>query len=181
MSAQRISQRYARSFFEIAESKQVVDKTAQDMQTILDVIHTSSDFAKFLHTPVIREQKKAAILHTIFDKKLQALTLQFIQLLVKKGRAPLLKNLAEAFIHRYDNYKGVVNVELLVSKTMQEVQLKSIEKYITNLTHRTPKLKVTLSSALLGGFVLRFDDKQLDKSVATQLRNIQKSLITSVN
>ena len=181
MSTQRISQRYARSLFEIAESEQALETTAKDMESIVEVIHHSPEFAKFLQSPLIRERRKAEILHHIFDKKLQPLTLQFIRLLVRKGRAPLLKALSEAFVSRYEDYKNIVSAQLLVAKEMHKEEVAQIEKYISRLTDRRPRLKIYTNPELLGGFVLRFDDKQLDKSIATQLRHIQKSLVASVN
>ena len=177
MSAERISERYARSLFEIAKEQQVLSEVHTDMAMIESLCRDSVPLRRFLQSPIIGEQKKVAVLRAIFAKSVHSISMQLIELLTKKGRAAYLGPLSSSFVARYRAYKGHIHAELLVAHALDDKLQQQFIRYIEKLTQKEPLLKTKVQPSLVGGFVLRLGTQQVDKSVATQLRDLKKTLM----
>ena len=60
-----------------------------------------------LRSPVIRHEKKKAVLDKIFTGKVNALTLAIIDIITRKNREPILPAIAAEFHNAYNEYKGI--------------------------------------------------------------------------
>lgn len=177
MSAQRISERYARSLFGVAEEQQILPAVYADMQLIEELCGQSRPLRRFLESPILREHKKISVLRALLAKHLHKISMQFIELLTRKGRAPYLQALAAAFIARYQAHEGLIPAQLRVAQPISEDIKQQFTSYITKITQKKPLLKTQLRPELLGGFVLRLGTHQIDKSVATALRHFKKTFM----
>ena len=176
MSVERISERYARSLFEVAKEQQVLLDVHQDMHMVAELCASSLPLRRFLSTPIIRPERKLNILQLLFSNSLHKISMQFIGLLTRKGRSAYLQSLASAFVDRYQIYKGQISAQLLTSHSITTQEKKQFLSYIAKLTQKEVLLSTEVRPQLLGGFVIRVNDQQIDKSVATQLRDLKKSL-----
>jgi F-type H+-transporting ATPase subunit delta len=72
------------------------------------------------------------------------------------------------------------NIKSAVLTTAAEIDAGTIKKVETLLGKElaaTVELSTSVNPDILGGLVLRLDDKQYDASVATQLKKIKQSLL----
>ena len=176
MSVERICARYARSLFEVAKEQKVLAAVQADMDAVGKLCDASLELRHFLKTPIIRPEKKAKILQQLFAKSLHTTSIQLIHLLARKGRAAYLQGLATAFIARYQSYKGQVPAQLLTAQPVTLQEEHRFTNYISRLTQKEALLSTKILPKLLGGFIIRVGDLQIDKSVAAQLRNLRKTL-----
>src|SRR5579883_1873357 len=102
----RIAQRYALALLGIGHTKGSVATFTTDLQSIADTLHGSAELRATLHSPVIRPDIKRKLLKEIFAKNISSDTLQFVDLLVRKGRASLLGSVAEEFQKLLDTETG---------------------------------------------------------------------------
>ena len=176
MSAHRISARYARSLFELSAERACLREVQEDMKQVEALSVASRPFRRLLESPILGEHKKVEVLRAIFKAHLHELSMRFIELMTRKGRARYLRGMAAAFIARYYEQEGFVSAELRVAAPISETLKSSFTQYVSKLTHKKPLLRHIVWPELLGGFVLRFRDQQIDKSVAAQLRKTRKTL-----
>ena len=176
MSFQRISERYARAFFEVAEKENILEAARNDMEQLLQLIGACRPFALFIASQVLSDVQKASICHKIFEGRVHELTLRFILLMARKGRAALLATLPKAFLLRYADYKGLVEAELLTATPIDSSLQEELKGYVSRLTAKRPLLKIKQRDALIGGFVLRVGDRELDRSVWGQLNHFERRL-----
>jgi F-type H+-transporting ATPase subunit delta len=179
MNDSKISVRYARALFQSALEKKIVDKVNEDMIFISEVCKTS-DMKEFLGSPIIRPSKKEAILHKMFDKNVEKITLSLLDLIVKNGRESFIPAIAREFMHETKKFKGITESVLITAVKVDA----GVKKQITNLISDAFKTKVDLKEivdpGIIGGFVLQIDDSYIDASIKNKLRKIKKQLIGSV-
>ena len=60
----------------------------KDIRLLNDAVQGSDDLELLLKSPVIKADAKESILVKIFEGKIESLTLEFIKILVRKGRSP---------------------------------------------------------------------------------------------
>jgi F-type H+-transporting ATPase subunit delta len=177
MSEIRIASRYAKSLLELAEEKGLVEEIFKDMDLFSNVIENNREFLLVLKNPIISSDKKLAILKALFENKVNSLSMSFFSLITKKNREVYLPEVAEQFISQYNEYIG--NIAATVTTTFPltddlRVQFKNI---IRQYTGKEAHLKEYVNPNLIGGFVLKMGDRQLDESIRSKLEELKTNLI----
>ncbi len=177
----RLASRYAKSLIDLAKEKEQLEAVYEDMKYLQAVCKSSHEFVTFLRSPVIKADKKNAIISAITKDNIGALTTAFTKLLVSKGREEDLPEIISAFIDQYNEIKNIHRVKLttavevsddlrnaIVTKVKAEAGLPNIE------------LESKVDEALIGGFVLEFNNNLLDASVLRDLKDIRKQFNENV-
>jgi F-type H+-transporting ATPase subunit delta len=175
MNESKISVRYARALFQSALKKNILEKVNQDMIFISEVCKLP-ETKEFLNSPVIVPSKKEKIFHNILGNNIEKLTLSFIDLVVRNGRESFIPAIARVFIHETLKYRGITESVLTTAVRVDD----SVKKQITDLISKEFDTKVQLEEVIdkeiIGGFILKIDDKYIDASIRNKLRKIRKEL-----
>lgn len=115
------------------------------------------------------------IFEKVFDQ-FEELTMSFIRLLTNKGREGLLPEIAMTFDLQVKEHKGIVPVTLTTAQPLDEETKKLILGKIEPLIDGEPEVKEKIDEELIGGFVVRMGDTQIDASVESQLNNLKQRL-----
>jgi F-type H+-transporting ATPase subunit delta len=177
MSISAIRVRYAKAFFSLAKEKKMLDTLKTDIKKVFDVCTQSSDFINLLESPVIKTSKKAELITAIFKSKINTLTLNFLLLITNNKRESYIPDICRNFLEltRKDQ-----NIKSAVIVTASEINIKTTNKIKALLEkelNATVELNCKTDPEIIGGLILRVDDKQYDSSVATQLRKIKQQLL----
>lgn len=173
MSVSRIAVRYATPILELAEEKNVLDNVKEDMESFINVCEESKDFALMLKSPIIPHQRKAEILKKIFTGKVNELTLLAFDLITRKSRENILEAIAEEFLHLYNVKKGLAEVSITTSIELDEEMRKAFEKLAKEITGMKPLLSEKVDPEIIGGYILKVGDRQLDDSVSGELKELK--------
>ena len=173
MSAARIAARYAKPILELAEEKKVLDQVKADMESFASICKESKDFALMLKSPIIPHLKKAEILKKSFIGKYSDLTLQAFDLMTRKNREDVLESVANEFVALYNKKKGISNVSVTTTFALDKTLKKSFEKLAKDITGFDPVLEEKVDEDILGGFIMKFEDKQIDDSVRGRLNELK--------
>ena len=178
MSNPRLADRYAKSLVDLSIEKNQLDAVRADMLYIQAVCKASRDFLNMLKSPIIKADQKEKIVSAVINGKVSELTTLFSNLLVKKGRESDLPEIANAFIQQYNKLKGIHQVKLITAAPVSDELKKSIEASVQKANNfATVELEALVDEKLIGGFVLEFDNKQVDASIASDLRAIRKQFM----
>ncbi|MEP0986227.1 ATP synthase F1 subunit delta [Ekhidna sp.] len=173
MSTGRIAVRYATPILELAVEKNVLDNVKADMESFISVCEENKDFSLMLKSPIIPHLKKAEILKKIFSGKVNDLTLQTFELLTRKSRENLLEAIAEEFLHLYNIKKGLAEVSVTTSIELDADMRKAFEKLAKEISGKEPLLTEKVDPEIVGGYILKLGDRQLDDSVSGQLKELK--------
>lgn len=177
MNLSKISVRYAKALFEIAEEKGLLDKISGDLKILFNASQNIFQFRDFLINPIMPLSRKKALLHKIFLGKLDPLTLEFLDLLVKNNRLPFVEGIARQFNDRYKAYKEITEVKLTTVSPLDKAVQDAIFKHIGFETSQKVSLEENINPNIIGGFILQIEDKQIDASVKSKLNKIKKELV----
>lgn len=178
MKEPRVAQRYAKSLIDLSEEKGCLADSLADMESLIAIGKASKELRLLLASPVVKADKKISIFNSIFGGKLSDLSLKFITILTKKRREVLLMEIAHAFISQYRNIKNIVSAEIRSAVALDEsVRKQIIEKLTGNAS--SVELAETVDPELIGGFVVRVGDLQVDASVANDIRDLKRTFNTN--
>jgi F-type H+-transporting ATPase subunit delta len=175
MPNQRLAHRYAKSLIDLAIETNQLDAVFADISLVKETIKSSKDFALLLQSPIIKADKKTAIINAVLNGKVSALTTSFSKLLINKGREADLLEIANAFIEQYNTIKGIKIVQLTTATEISNEVKKSLEQKVSAaLQGNTIQLQTQVNEKLIGGFVLEFENKLLDASILRDLNDIKQ-------
>src|SRR5258708_17463740 len=116
----KLSRRYAKSLFDLAEERKLSDAVFSDMELVRRVSAASRDFRKLMQNPTVNTDKKLAVLKLIFAGKVNDITLSFFTILTKKRREEFMNEIAEIYISLFRAKKGIKVPQLLPAVPAEE-------------------------------------------------------------
>jgi F-type H+-transporting ATPase subunit delta len=176
----RLASRYATALFELAAEHHIQTEVFNDMQTLARVSASNRDFKLMLQSPVIKQDKKNAVLRALFGKEFHNTTLQYITIIVRKRREMILDEIALQYIEVYRAWKGIKVARLETAAELDEQQ----KKAFTDLLKEQLKAEITLETVvkpeLIGGFLLSVDGQQFDSSILKKVKKLSKEFKVNV-
>lgn len=171
-----VASRYAKSLLDLAVEKGQLDAVYADMLHVKEVAAGSKDFVTFLNSPVIKTDKKVAVLNTLFEGKLSDLTLKFLIIVASKRRESVIPEMASAFIDQYKAQKNILTAVVTSASGLDEATRQKALDLVKSQMKGEIELVEKTDPSLIGGFILKIGDKQIDRSVSRQLTNLKKEL-----
>ncbi len=175
MQGTRVASRYAKSFIDLTMEQGVLEQAYNDMNFILDVCKSNHDFAVFLKSPVIKADKKQAVLKEVFKGKLNKVTDAFIHLIAAKTRAIFLIEIAQEFINQYKEKKKILTAVVTTANGIDDVIRKKIMEIVKGKGNSEVVLEEKINKDIIGGFILRIGDTQVDASIARKLNSLKRN------
>jgi F-type H+-transporting ATPase subunit delta len=177
MSNTAVAYRYAKSLLELAQEKGVTESIQKDMQLFDNVCNENRAFELALKSPVVKHLKKLEILRAIFKGKVDPMTLSIFEIITNKNRESVLPELATEYLRLFDVYKNNLIAEVTSVAELTEEQRKSFIKIVADATGKNVSLKETIKADLIGGYILKVGDKQIDTSVKKRLNDLKISFL----
>ncbi|HHS95971.1 MAG TPA: ATP synthase F1 subunit delta [Phaeodactylibacter sp.] len=177
MSSKRIATRYAKSVLDLAVEQGKLPVIKADFEQLKEAFK-NRDLYLMAKSPIIKGDQKMGVFKAIFENKVDALTLTFIDVLVNKGRENILPEVVEAFFEQYRQKMGILSVTMTTAVPADEAIMASAKAKIlsSGISATQVDIQNIVNPDILGGFQLEYDGKVYDASVATHLRNLKQNL-----
>ena len=176
MTEHRASKRYATSLLELAKEQKVLDAIRDDMNLFLEVCEVSSPFRAVLKNPEIQGDKKLNVLEALFAAKVNKITMSFFQIVVRKRREPFLLPIAEEFLHLYNVDQNIQETHITTTFKISDDLRAEFEKVAREISGMRPEINEHVDKDIVGGFILRVDDRQIDSSIRSKLNELKLKL-----
>ena len=173
MLTSKVAKRYAQGLLDFTQESGNTESVFNEMKDIVKIMSLSKDLNQFFSTPIIDARKKEAIALEIF-KDFSPVAKNIIRLIIKQGRESQLKAIAQEFINKVEDIKGTQRISLTSASKLSEQNIQKIiaDSKMVNVTNYD--LETIIKPEIIGGYILRVGDQQIDASVRTQLNNIKK-------
>jgi len=175
----KAARRYASALLQLAREREEVDAILEDVQLIKNTLDGSRELVVFLRSPVIKFDDKLEALDKLFSDRVHEATDKFLDLLARKNRVNLLDQIVEAFIQQYNEYAGIIEVDVYSAYELDDSQEESLRDALEKKTGKTVYMKVSKDETLKGGIAVRIEDTVVDGSVKHKLEELEHVLLHS--
>ena len=175
MAGLRAANRYAKGLMQFALEANQTDLVYAEMNEVVKIIKGSDDLRIFLNSPILDAKTKEATLSQIFAS-FSKTSQTFISLVVRQGRENILTKIAEQFITIYDVINNIVTAEITSAVELDQPTIDKIVAKAKEGLDANAQVKVVnkIDSSLIGGFVLKVGNTQIDSSIKTRLASLKK-------
>jgi len=175
----KLAQPYAEALLDINAGS--IDSVIMDLNSISTVLSESVDLRRALSNPLLSATAKKEIIKSVFADGVSSSIIKFLMVLCDRGRISYLDAVIEKALE-LAYQKSSIEIAYVTSSV--EITASQEESLIAKLKSMTGakqiKLKLSVDSSLVGGFVAQIGSKVIDNSVKGQLRQMATYLGASV-
>ncbi len=174
MAVATVAARYAKSLLDLAKEQGITETMYTDMKFLKQTLAQNRQLALILKNPIVRAEKKNSVVKAVFGGRLNAVTMSFLQIIARKNREAIVDAIADEFIAQYDRMKGIERATVITNIPMTDTLRDKFRAMVTKTTGgKLVELEEKVDSKLIGGYVLRVGDQQIDGSIRNRLNELR--------
>ena len=155
------SNRYAKALFEISLDNNSTEEVLVDLSLIFDLLKRNKNLEMLTSNPTIKKSSKKQIFVNTFSNKINKITLNFLLLVINKGREAYLEDLINKYKEIYNNHNKISVIEVVSAKPLTDEQKNIITTKATTDNNRKIYLKEQIDPDLIGGVIIKKEGAQL--------------------
>ena len=123
------------------------------------------------------QDKKLRILSEIFGVQVSNLVLTILSYVSGVKAVDTLGQIRKNFFEKYKHEKNMVTVHATLSSDISHEDIVAMQKQLSQNLKKEADLTVEVDRSLIGGAKFRIENKFLDASIKSQLKNIKLDLM----
>ncbi len=176
MSESIVAYRYAKALIDLAKEQNVLKEVNTDMALFEQVCKENDHFTAVMASPIVRHDKKKAILKNLFKDKVNHVSFSIFDILTAKNREKLILPITKEFQKLYDLQFGVQQIKVSSAEKLTDAQRNELIQIVATNSKKQIVLEEKIDADLIGGYVLTIGDTQIDTSIKKKLNNLKLSL-----
>ena len=176
MSNLKISRRYAKAILATAIEMNVADEVAKDLDFIGRTGDSSKDLRAMLRSPIIDVSIKKQVIREIIGTHVHQLTLDFMMLVLDKGRGHLWREIVLEYRALLDDVQNIERVRVTSAVEIDAPTRAQIEQALAGKQKKVIIATYDVDAAILGGAIIRVGDTVTDSSLRHQLVVLKEKL-----
>ncbi len=178
MISNKVSFKYASSFYEFLGDEIKIAKVAEELSNVLQALKANSSLQRAMENPVIKQEAKLNILSEVFKGKISDDVINFFRLLSERNRIDQLYFALNDFMNIRDEKTGIQRVRLKLAFDLPSEQLAVIKNAIEKKIGKKVIFQTEIDTSIIGGFIAHFQDTIIDASTKHQLEKLSRQFLT---
>lgn len=170
-----VARRYAQAVLELALEGNNLAEWQRDLEALAQVWGETRISAR-LDDPKLGRTRRMEEARAALQGRINPLALNLVLLLVDRGRAGLIPQIAAAFDRLERERERRVTAHVISAIPLTDVQQQRLIQQLSRRTDRTVDLEMRVDPSIIGGLIVRVGDQLIDASVAGRLRRIEAQL-----
>jgi F-type H+-transporting ATPase subunit delta len=183
--------RYTRALFGLAEKEGRLAEMDTALHALAKVLEAQPKVLLLVANPTLTNREKYALAMGALAGEKAGLLERFLRVLIDKKRFALLPDIQKIFHDSFEKKQGVQEVEMLSAVPFSFETREKFKKVLTRKLRDSSKMDgedrpltdirliPKVDRSLLGGFILRFNGKEIDCSFKNRLYEIRQKLFSS--
>ena len=183
--------RYSRALFELAEKEGSLVEIDTALHALAKILTAQPKVLLLMANPTLTNEEKYTLALSALAGVKTGLLERFLKVLIDKKRFALLPQIQKIFHDVFERKQGVQEVVMVSAAPLSSGFLEKLKTVLTKKLRASPlavgpeaRTEIRLISKtdrnLLGGFILRFNGKEIDCSFRNRLYEIQQKLYANV-
>lgn len=174
--AELIAKRYAEALFEVAQEDNNLQPVREELNFVGKCLKENQDFEKLLNTPLVNSSEKKEIFTNIFKDQFSSEILNFLYILVDKGRINFIHDIIKEFNHMMDASKNMVEGVAITAVDLDKETLLKLQVQLSMASGKNVKLQNKVDKQIIGGVLVKIGDKVIDATLKNRLGHLKQQL-----
>ncbi len=170
-----VSSVYDEALFELSKESGKLDEVYEDFTYVIESIKENPEFFVILNSPQITQEDKKNILEETY-KGISDILLDFFKVLVDRYRIEYLMDLYDGFRILLEKDRGILDAEVISASKLDDSELDILNKKLCEITGKKILIENIVDPKILGGLIIKVEDKVVDGSLVRRLENLRSEL-----
>jgi len=172
-----LANRYAKALFSVAQEESAFEEYAKTLNELAESYSSVPEVEDALVNPAYPiEVREKVMEHLVQSLNASDIMKNFLLLVVRKKRAAVLPEIAEAFQGLVDELGNTCQGSVTSAIELSDELKGKVQSALEKLTGKTVVLTTKVDSDIIGGIVAKVGDLVLDGSIKTQLSGLKESI-----
>ena len=163
--------------FEISKEKNLLDEVNKSVLEFDRLLKINRDLRSFMQSKRYSRDEKFGILKKTFGSSLNELVLAVSSYVSGVKAVGIIGQIRKNFLEKYKNEKNIISVHATLSLAISDKDIVAMQEHLSQNLKKEADLTVEVDKSLIGGAKFRIENKFLDASVKSQLKNIKLDLM----
>ena len=176
----RISVRYARALFQLAQEQHCEEAVYDGLTRFAHkYLLAIAQFNEVLADPIVAQEEKVKLMEMAMGEPLHDTLKQFIAFVVDQKREDKMFFIAMKYMEMYREKHSILSTHVTTATELSESSYEKIKAFIKRTFDADAEMEVKIDPSLIGGFILDIENTRMDASVAGQLNALKNKLKSS--
>ena len=178
MLIEKIPALYGKALLEAAADADVLEDVAAEVSFVGGLLGEDADLRLFVESPSIESAQKREVFEKTFRGKATDTFINFLLLLVDKGREAELEAILAAFGAFHDEHVGLVRAEVVSAEELAEEEIDKLAAVIGASIDKQVIVSNKVDPEMLGGVIVRYQGMVADGSLRTALKELRSEMLS---
>ena len=174
---QQLGDVYAKAFVGFAQQAGNLDQLLGELEAVVQAIREVPKLGSALESPRVGVEEKQGLLEKAFGGKVSNDVLNFLKIVISKGRANCLSAIGGSARRIFDELSGRVVATVTTAESVEDSVLQQIASKLSSSLGKEVDLRPEVDPAIIGGMVVRVGDTVYDGSVTNQLDQVRAKAV----
>ncbi len=173
-----IARNYAEALFDLGEASGQTSRYAELIDAVAGAVETTPQVQAVLMSPRVPKSEKSRMLAAALKDAPREFVL-FLQAVVKRGRQPLLGQIATEYLALLDLKLNRVRAGVTLARPADEKARNAVQELLSKRLGKEVIASFSVEPEILGGTVVRLGERIHDGSVRRRLTKLRRHLLST--
>lgn len=173
----RVSKIYGDAYVSVKAEETDLQKALDEVQAVRSIFCSDPELIRFLCHPQVTKEEKMNTVEKIFQGRVCEDLIGFLMIIIKKGRCKELEEIFGYVAGKIKKLLGIGELHVTSAVPLKKEQKEKIQqKVLESSEYEVLETTYEVDETIIGGLILRMDDRIVDNSISTRLSAMGKHL-----
>ncbi len=168
----KVAKRYAAALIE--SSNDFLDEVLENLKLVDELIFQNNELKTFFLHPVVSLKDKKDVIDSVFKGKINEITYNFLGTLLDENRFIIFRSILELYKKQTEKIKNMQRVQVVSAVGLDEDAKNRLAEKLAEKMKKQVILNYDIDETIIGGLVVKIEDKVLDLSLKRKFENLEK-------
>lgn len=175
-----IAREYGEALYELAGDEGIRPQLYQELDTLIACFKEQHDFIRLLGSRNIDCLERIKIVDETFGEKAHPYIVNFMKLLIERGKIEAFEDCAKWFRQRYNDDFGIVEARVTTAVELSEEALNGLMMKLEAVSGKKVRIIRNIDPTLIGGVRVEMNGRRIDNTIQSRLDRLKRSLMKSL-
>lgn len=179
--AKLVANRYASALFEAGIDLDKIKEFNNELDFLGKIFQGEERLLQILHHPKIGKSEKKSLIDILFKDKISLEMINFLYILIDKRREGYILEIVEEYKTLFNKHENIIKVVAITAVPMEDKAKGKLITVLKDKLRKTVELTNEIDNKLIGGVLLKIEDKLIDGTVKGQLESMGRAIQGATN
>ena len=177
--AKLVSKTYGEALYEVAMESggSKASELMEEIRCVNEILAENPQFDELMKHPGIPKQEKQQVVESVFKGRVSDELAGLLEVVVSKERYGDLQAIFQYFTDRVKEQQRIGVAYVTTAVELDAGRRAAVEAKLLETSYAKMEMHYEVDASIIGGMIIRINDRVVDSSVRTKLNGLKKQLL----